>query len=154
MRSVATPIPHRLAAMAIASFYFVGCGDGEELPNRVAIEVAVQIGGKAVSDGDLILRPKPGVKCPLIKIPVVGGVGRLSQAAGPVPGDYQATFRPGRVHADLTKQLSQSGRLAPRAAGSPDASNSSASELTPQGDMPLTVPDKNPAFVAISFDPA
>ena len=95
-----------------------GCGDNADaLSGRVAIEVTVRVGDQPVADGNLVLRPEPGVKCPLIKVPVTAGIGRLNAAAGPVPGSYKATYLPNGAGRNITEQLTETGRVKPTAAG-------------------------------------
>ena len=150
-------IRRRLAIAMMAVVCCAGCGNTDDLLNRVAIEVSVQIGDSEVGDGSLVLRPQPGVKCPLIRIPVSNGVGYLSESEGPVPGEYRATFRPGQVAESLSQQLTETGRVAPKAAGRASVTGGPArvkSVLMPKGDMEMTVPDSNPAVVTITFEPA
>lgn len=141
------------AALLIVGFMLIsGCGSGaDDLAGRVAIDVSVQTDGTPVQDGTLVLRPEPGVKCPLITIPIVAGSGHQSEAQGPVPGSYQASFRP--AGADLTEQLSAAGRLNP-ASGSNNRSSSkrsTADTIRPLQPTTLVVPDRNPASVTLNF---
>lgn len=145
------------ALPAIGIVLCCGCGSSADvLPGRVAIEVTVQIAGVSVKDGTLVLRPEPGVKCPLIKIPVFSGIGRLAESAGPVPGDYSATFRPSGVGADITEQLTKSGRTDPTAGGGvgrPSMEPKSPGDTPmPKAPIPMTVPADNPAKVVAAFE--
>lgn len=153
--------PMRLAipfCALILPVCLIGCGDGDDLPNRVAITVSVKIGGQTVGDGSLVLRPEPGVKCPLIKIPVVQGVGSLDASAGPVPGNYKATYRPSGATNNIGEKLSESGRGFPVSGGSaavPKANPpASFSVMSPKGPISVTIPNGNSATVEAAFEAA
>lgn len=146
-----------LLAMLIGIGTCCGCGsDADILPGRVAIEVKVSIASSEVGDGNLVLRPEPGVKCPLIKVPVTAGIGRLDASAGPVPGRYKATYLPNGAGGTITEQLTESGRRPPTSAGGASNVSPPVAELIqrPQGTISVTVPDQNPATFVADFEAA
>lgn len=157
-RKCSGAVSSRLAAevtavwMVLVAISITGCGAGSDgLAGRVALEVSVQTDGTPVQDGTLVLRPEPGVRCPLITVPVVGGNGSVGEAQGPVPGSYQASFRP--AGADLTEQLSEAGRLNPASGSNSRSSSKRSSNVTAKSLQPmsLVVPDSNPATVTLNF---
>lgn len=132
-----------------------GCGDdANALPGRVPIEVSVRIGDQPVADGNLVLRPEPGVKCPLIKVPITAGIGRLNAAAGPVPGAYKATYLPNGAGRNITEQLAETGRVKPTAAGGALQASPSADPnvLLPKAAISVIVPDETPAKFVADFE--
>jgi hypothetical protein len=145
------------ASLAFVCCGFSGCGTGADiLPGRVAIEVTVKIDSQLTGDGNLVLRPQPGVKCPLIKVPVVAGVGRLNATAGPVPGGYQATFLPAGATGNITDELSNAGRVPPTSVG-PTIKASPATAVdavVPKGAISVTVPAGSPATFVAEFEAA
>ncbi|MEZ6130311.1 MAG: hypothetical protein R3C59_16630 [Planctomycetaceae bacterium] len=152
--------PASLRCRCISAFIIViagclsGCGsDSDALAGRVAIEVSVQIDGTPVTDGTLVLRPEPGLRCPLIPVPVVAGVGRLEESAGPVPGAYQATYRPSAAGADISEHLTNTGRVDPTSAKSNKrpAVGVPTGVVTPKRPIPLTIPNSNPATLTAAF---
>ncbi|MCA9048781.1 MAG: hypothetical protein KDA89_08640 [Planctomycetaceae bacterium] len=143
-----------MSVIAIVVTLFCGCGqDVKELKGRVALNVTVQVGGSPASEGTLILRPDPGIACPLIQVPISEGTGELPEEQGPVPGGYTATFR--SAESDLSAQLSEDGeRQAPTAAGRagvPSPRQRRKTVPVPAGTSPVTIPDQNPATVTVSF---
>ena len=145
-----------LLPAAIAMMFCQGCSqNGDTLPNRVAITVTVRIDGEVAGDGSLALRPETGVKCPLIKMAVIDGVGHLGATEGPVPGQYMATFRPSTGAGDITTQLSKAGRSPANSARSIIPSEPAAGAETvklPRGPILLTVPDNSGAAVDAEFE--
>lgn len=145
-------------SVLLLSSCLIGCGNGDDLPNRVAITVSVKIGGQTAGDGSLVLRPEPGVKCPLIKIPVVQGVGSLDASAGPVPGNYKATYRPSGASSNISEQLSENGRGFPASGGSaavPKANPpASSAVLSPKEPISVTVPNGKSVTVEAAFEAA
>lgn len=136
-----------------------GCGGGAAgLPNRVAVIVTVKIGNQLAGDGSLALRPAPGVKCPLIKIPVVNGIGEMAADVGPVPGDYQATFRPVGSPGDITQKLSESGRSLPNSKGKAAIPTKTAggqpTMVLPKRSIPLKVPNQPASTIDAVFEAA
>lgn len=132
-----------------------GCGgQADTLPGRVAIEVTVRIDSQPVGDGNLVLRPDPGVKCPLIKVPVTAGIGRRDTSNGPVPGSYQATYLPDGAGRNITEQLTETGRVKPTAAGGALKASRSGDVgiLVPNAAISITVPDGNPAKFFADFE--
>jgi hypothetical protein len=140
----------RIAAVILCLTSVSGCGsDNGGLEGRAAMDVSVEIDQTPVQNGTLVLRPEPGVKCPLITVPIVDGTGHLSQAAGPIPGSYSASFR--SSGADLTEQLTEAGRQNPvsgrknQSSGRPQNTQPALQALT------VVVPDSNPAQVTAHF---
>ena len=146
-----TPIV--FALVMASACVFVGCASPDaELKGRVAVNVSVELAGSPVADGILILRPDPGVQCPMIRIPVEGGEGALPEMDGPLPGTYTATYR--IAAADITEQLSaESSRQTPESAGrlATAPKRNQQTVIGPQASVKVTVPDENPAQVTVSF---
>ena len=155
-----TPARHSMPLLVAVGFVSIsGCGtDMSAVPGRVAIEVSVQIGGTAVGDGSLVLRPEPGVKCPLILVPVVAGIGQLNESTGPVPGNYKATFRSAAAGANISEQMSATGRVAPTAGDNAATPSQSATSghlaRMPKAPISITIPDENPARIDATFEAA
>ncbi len=131
-----------------------GCSGEEDTGGRVALQVSVTIDGKRAGNGTLVLRPKPGVQSPLIKVPVTNGAGGVSQSQGPVPGTYSARFRTTEGNMGLSEYLSKTGRIDPYAEEKKQtpAQQAESPVATRQIDpTEVVVPNKNPANVGAQF---
>lgn len=113
------------------------------------MDANVQIDGTPVQDGTLVLRPEPGVKCPLITVAIQEGAGHASQARGPIPGSYKVSFRP--AGADLTQQLTEAGRQDPVSGRKKQSSGQPAVKQPTLRPLTVVVPDSNPAQVTVNF---
>lgn len=131
-----------------------GCSDDDNsVPGRVAIEITLSIDGKPAPSGTLILRPKPGVACPLVRLPIADGKGSLTEQDGPVPGEWNASFRSDT--GNLTDQLEKQGRSDPLA--QPGGSLSGGGSRTPAvaaNPADVVIPDDNPAKLQIDLSTA
>lgn len=129
-----------------------GCSEPtDEVPGRVAIDVTLTIDGQSAENGSLILRPDVGVACPLVKLEIRDGKGSLNSSAGPVPGQWTATFR-SDSNGSLTEQLENSGRSNPL--DTPAVGQFGSGEMKsrrPPESVSVTVSDDDPASVKIEM---
>lgn len=132
--------------------FSVGCsGPVDEVPGRVAINVTLKIDGQLAENGTLVLRPDAGVACPLVRLSIRDGKGSLSSSAGPVPGQWTASFR-SEAQGNLTEQLEGAGRSNPL--DSPAAGHIGSGEsnsLRPPKPVSIMISNDDPASVQIGM---
>lgn len=139
-------------AFALGLLIVTGCSDSEEVvPGRVAVDVTLTIDGQPAESGTLVLRPGSNVACPLVKLTISEGKGSLSSIAGPVPGQWTATFR-SDSEGSLTDQLEGKGRANPaNQIGGGFNSNGNSKAATPPKSISIVIPKTDPAVVAIKI---
>lgn len=143
---------HRLHGIVLALLFVLGCsGSVDEVPGRIGIDVTLTIDGQPAEDGTLILRPAPEVACPLVKLAIQNGKGTLSRNAGPVPGQWTATFR-SNADGSLTEQLEASGRSNPvDQAGTGQFRSGGSKNRSPPKPAVVLIPKDDPAAVKIDM---
>ncbi|MEP3477908.1 MAG: hypothetical protein ABJZ55_01555 [Fuerstiella sp.] len=138
--------------LSVIMMFAMGCSDNSaEVPGRVAIDVRLTIDGQPAEDGTLILRPVAGVACPLVKLSITDGQGFLPASAGPVPGQWTASFR-SEANGNLTERLEDKGRSNP--IDQPNAGQFNVREsaqLSPPKSAAVTISSGDPASVVIDL---
>ncbi|MEZ6126106.1 MAG: hypothetical protein R3C49_23505 [Planctomycetaceae bacterium] len=131
----------------------IGCGGGQdELPGRVAVDVVVTVKGAPAGDGRLVLRPEPGIRCPLVTITISQGRGYLSAAEGPVPGAYVAAFEPAANRPDAALSGGRTLSESSKSVKVPSPLERSGKGGSTIRTLPLSVPAADPAQITADFD--